>query len=112
MSYSVAIYIDTKELERIAGNLETNADEIIRGIAFEAEGYAKGYAPYDTGALMSSIHTINMGNAWRRIQPEVHYAIYQELGTWKMAAHPFLTPAIEGIANKFLSPQSWSPLFK
>jgi len=52
-----------------------------------------------------------MGQAWQRIQPEVEYAIYQELGTYKMRAHPFLSPAAETIYSKFVDPATWAPLF-
>ena len=111
MSFSISVTVDTAELERIAGQLDTKSSEVIRTLGFKAEGYAKTYAPVDTGALRDSIHTIDMQPAWVRVQPEVYYAIYQELGTYKMAAHPFLTPAIEQISGEFLSPETWQPLF-
>ncbi|MBU1234997.1 MAG: hypothetical protein KKC77_19090 [Proteobacteria bacterium] len=111
MSISFSITVDTKELERIVAQVEPVSNEIIVRLATETEVYAKSYSPVDTGALMNSIHHFSMGNAWQRIKPEVHYAIYQELGTYKMAAHPFLTPAIEGISSEFMSPKTWSPIF-
>ena len=33
----------------------------------------------------------------------VHYGIYQEFGTSKMAAHPFMSPAIEAIRPSFIA---------
>lgn len=69
------------------------AAEVIGGMA---ESHAKEYSPVDTGRLRNSIahavidkgHTVVIGS-------NVVYAPFQELGTSKMAAHPFLRPAIE-----------------
>ena len=41
----------------------------------------------------------NEGEA--RVGPCVDYAAYQEFGTSKMAAHPYLTPAFEKVRTKF-----------
>ena len=111
MSFTITITADTKEIERLIVNLDNATDEVIRTLAEEFVGHAFLYAPFEFGALRTSIHAINMGNAYQRIQPEVDYAIYQELGTYKMAAHPFLTPAIEQMSGEFLSPETWQPLF-
>ena len=116
MSYSVSIYINTDELERIAAQLETKTDQVIKELAFEAEGNTKAMAPYDTGYLLSSIHTDPIEVSWMRISVDANYAIYQELGfthyiSGQFIQNPFLTPAIEMIATKFLSPASWAPLF-
>lgn len=77
------------------------ANETIGGMA---EGYAKGYAPYDTGNLMRSIshaaedngHTVVIGT-------NVQYAPYQELGAPNahVPAHPFLRPAIENHISEY-----------
>lgn len=112
MSFSISVTVDTRELERITGNLDGATDAVVRELAFEVDGWAKTFAPVDTGALRDSIDTQPMNNAWYRIAPHVDYAIYQEFGTYKMAAHPFLTPAAERVMSKFMSPATWMPLFK
>lgn len=60
---------------------------------------AKVRAPVDTGALRSSITgRITEASASRivgEVTPGVHYAIYQELGTSRMAPQPFLFPALD-----------------
>lgn len=112
MSFSISVTVNTSELERIANQLDAKTADVIRILGFEGLGYSKTYAPFDTGALKASLEVTMIEPAWARISPHVHYAIYQELGTYKMAAHPFLTPAIEQIANKFLSPATWQPLFR
>lgn len=66
--------------------------------AIRVDRTAKRLAPVDTGRLRSSI-------AWQLetdarglhavVGTNVHYAIHQEFGTSRMAAHPFLRPALE-----------------
>lgn len=70
----------------------------------EVEADAKSLAPVDTGALRSSIaSTISGGGSTitGEVQPGVNYAIYQEMGTSRMAAQPFLFPALERQAGPF-----------
>jgi len=58
---------------------------------------AKEIAPKDTGYLMRSIRreTIGKGrNAYGRVWTTTEYAPYQEFGTSKMKAQPFLRPAL------------------
>lgn len=60
-----------------------------------AEGYAKELAPVDTGNLRNSIsHTVDDSGYSAYIGSNISYAAFQELGTVKMKAHPFLKPAI------------------
>ena len=94
----------TSHVGEIKRNVEQNmkfAAEIIGGMA---EGYAKGYAPVDTGNLRNSIshattdngHTVVIGT-------NVQYAPYQELGAPNahVPAHPFLRPAIENHISEY-----------
>ena len=110
MNITFNISVDTEGLKRIVGNCDSMPPEIVRGFGFTVEAYAVGYAPYDTGWLMNSIQSFMIAESTARIQSDADYDIYQELGTYKMAAHPFLSPAIEQVAGMFLSPSTWSPL--
>lgn len=61
------------------------------------ETAAKRLCPVDTGNLRSSItHVLGRDGAglYCDIGSDVEYARYIEFGTWKMAAQPFLVPAI------------------
>lgn len=58
------------------------------------EGDARAMAPIDTGRLRSSIVSQAEGLSCG-IGTNVEYAIYQEFGTYKMKAHPFLVPALK-----------------
>ena len=111
--FSVSIHADTSKLEEIAARIPGGMAKVGNYLGQILEGYAKSFAPYDTGALYDSLHQeYPGGNVLCRVAPKVDYAIYQELGTYKMAAHPFLTPAIESMTPVVSSPETWSPLFK
>ena len=95
-----SIKLDTKRLDEIARKLGTNADSAVKSIAFQIEGIAKTLAPVDTGALKGSLHSERIQEALWWVGDGVDYGIYQELGTYKMAAHPFLIPACETVSRQ------------
>ena len=121
------IVLDTKRLDQIAANLDKNTQQAIKAIAFRVETYAKQLAPIETSALENSIYTVTLrhdgfseasskakqknpkANIVRLpnppektafVGPSVEYGIYQELGTYKMAAHPYLVPGAERAAKE------------
>lgn len=69
--------------------------------AIRVESAAKRLAPVDTGRLRSSI-TWALYRDGRGLYAEVGsrvlYAVFQELGTRYMRAHPFLVPALRAAA--------------
>jgi HK97 gp10 family phage protein len=61
---------------------------------------AKDLSPYATGALQGSIRMEGASAGGGGVEGvwgsfDINYAIYQELGTYKMAAHPYLRPAAD-----------------
>jgi len=69
--------------------------------ALLVEGEAKNLAPVDTGNLRNSLtHEVEGQEAY--VGTPVSYAIFQELGTSKMAAQPFLNPALESNKENIL----------
>jgi hypothetical protein len=89
--------------------------EIGENIVNEAKSYASGFSPKATGRLMNSLMLQMEGKEYgfdgspatsadklhEKSEPltmyvgtNVKYAIYQEMGTRKMAAHPMIRPAI------------------
>ncbi len=103
------ITVDTSGLTRIAGQLDNRAADVIVFYAKQIEDGANQLAPVDTGALKASIFTkILNGEATAQVGPTVEYGIFQELGTHKMRAHPFLIPALEAIRQSFLD--AWKEL--
>jgi HK97 gp10 family phage protein len=113
---------DTSRLNRILANLDGNTQEAVRVTAFAIERKAKPKTRLDTGALRSSIYTrvgrrptplpVVEGNPERvelpepeneqtaHVGPSVDYAIWNELGTERMAAQPFLGPAVNEAADE------------
>lgn len=77
---------------------KTRALEIMGG---KAESYAKQLAPVDTGNLRNSITHQQYDENTEIIGSAVFYAPFQELGTRKMKAHPFLRPAAENHSQEY-----------
>jgi len=106
---------DTRRLDRIVDNADRNNDEFIRYLGFSVEARAKIKSPYLTGANSNSIYT-NTGNTPKppnsdyalpdppkgivRVGPSMEYSIYLETGTRRMAARPYLVPAVEEIVSQ------------
>lgn len=65
------------------------------------ENNAKGLAPVDTGRLRNSIEHHPEGNDTVVVETNVEYAGYQELGTSRMAAHPYMKPSGESLVGTF-----------
>ena len=123
------VRLDTRELDRIAKGLNMKVDKIVEALAFEVERDAKQRAPVRTGNLRNSIHTkTKKGSTLRAatfavdipspsgkiiavVGSGANYAAYVEYGTHKMAARPFLGPAVEGKARKLNSGETWRELF-
>jgi len=89
--------LDTRVLDAIAKGLDKNNDQVLGSVAFQVEAEAKVRAPVDTGALKNSIHTEKKKPGLYWVADGVEYGIYQELGTHKMSARPFMKPAVEKV---------------
>lgn len=116
MSYTIHVTLDTSVLDRIVANIPGQKQTIGMIVASEARDWAVGFAPYKTGNLISSIKKMYPGGdvIAQILQDggQADYGIYQEFGTYKMAAHPFMTPMSEAMAGRYSSPALWQPLFK
>lgn len=83
----------------------------LEAIGIQAEGDVASLAPVDTGRLRDSItHEIHAEEESVYVGTNVEYGKYQEYGTSRMKAHPFLKPGImknletyKSIAKQFLS---------
>lgn len=89
----VDVDLDEGGFEEIMGKLVKDVDRR----CLKVEGQAKQLAPVDTGRLRSSItHEVERQGeeVVGRIGSNVEYAAHQEFGTSRMAAHPYLRPAL------------------
>jgi len=62
----------------------------------DLQGEAVRLAPWKTRRLQNDIKFKVSGDKVR-VGTNVEYAAYQEYGTYKMAAHPFLRPALDNM---------------
>lgn len=89
-----------------AERLKEISEQLKRGMTkacLLVERDAKINAPVDTGRLRASITNrldIEENHLVGIVGTNVDYASFQEFGTSKMAAHPFLFPALESNRNK------------
>ena len=109
-----SIHLDTRELDRITKELRPRAQRILKAGATAVEEKAKAVIQakhiWDTGALYNSITPRQVGEwTWWVEDANLDYGIFQELGTYKMRARPFMTPAVEWARPHF--EESWKELF-
>jgi HK97 gp10 family phage protein len=82
------------KLPQVVGKLKAAENRLLHSIGKAVEGQATDLAPVKTGNLANSInyrvsaqaHSVSIGTP-------VEYGIYQELGTRRMSAQPYLEPA-------------------
>ena len=99
---------ETGELKKLSADLgkasiETTrkAGQVVAKAAADVERIAKTAAPVDTGNLRNSIGTSMQGPLAAEIGPTASYGIYLEFGTYKMAASPYMGPAIDRVGPLF-----------
>jgi HK97 gp10 family phage protein len=103
INITVSVNIDTGPLDSLTAALPGNAKKAIMEGAYMVEGDAKQFAPVDTGALRNSIETEEGKGISAIVHDGVEYGKYQEFGTYKMAAQPFMIPAIEKNTENIIS---------
>jgi len=95
------VRLDTRELDAIARHLDLNTDDAVEAIARQVEALAKSTIVakdiIDTGALLGSIAVTKQGTNSRWVHDGVEYGVYHELGTHRIGARPFMTPAVEAV---------------
>lgn len=97
-----SIRLDTTVLDRLTAETRPRAGVIVMETAFLVEGDAKMLAPVDTGALKNSLHTERKGDLMATVSDGMEYGIFQELGTSRMRAQPFMVPALEKNRTQFV----------
>jgi hypothetical protein len=120
--------LDTLRLQSILSRLPGRTEDNNRAIAFRVEAGAKLKSPRDTGANAASIYTVcgkqdGLGASQAEVLqknpeavphqgklpapkghdahvgPSMDYSIYLEFGTHRMAARPYLVPALREVEN-------------
>lgn len=91
----------TSRIPAITAAALPKAQAAVTAAAAQVEAHAKTTAPVDTGNLRSSIQARPAGALAADVVAQAEYAIYQEFGTYKMAAQPFMGPAAEAVRPAF-----------
>jgi HK97 gp10 family phage protein len=104
--------LDTAVLDRITAEMKPKARAIVEKYGWNIASQSAQNAPVDTGALHDSILSESKmtGEMTFTVSDGVEYGVYQEFGTSKMGAWPFMRPAIEKWAARFQA--AFSELFK
>lgn len=91
---SISVSVDTSKLNELLSKVPGNKDEAVSETANYILGEARKNAPYRTGRLKTNSGLNTSYGGFVNVEFWQEYAGYVELGTWKMAAQPFLTPAV------------------
>ena len=97
------VRLDTAKLDAMIANARPKASMIVQTFGVAIAGAAAQGAPVDTSALRNSIPSESHmeTDLLYIVQDGVEYGIFQELGTSKMAAQPFLIPAVEAFTQRY-----------
>lgn len=114
------VYLDTSVLDKITAEMQPKASAIVNKYGLAITSEAARRAPvasmessgYVGGALRNSILSESHmeGDMTFVVSDGVEYGIWVNYGTSRMAAQPFLEPAIESWREKFLN--AFQGLFK
>lgn len=96
MSGEVITRLDTRELDALQLEIQTEGPALVKAVAFGVEAQAKLNAPVLTGFMRNSIEAEEGEDplSWL-VSVYADYGIYVELGTSRAAAQPFLVPSVE-----------------
>lgn len=87
---TVEVFVSTNKFARAAARVQPLTDLCLDEVLDEVVLYAKAYAPVDTGYLRD--HIERQGDT---VVSLASYSTYQEYGTSRMQAQPFMRPAIQ-----------------
>jgi HK97 gp10 family phage protein len=117
------VYLDTSVLDKITEELKPRAKKIVNTYGLLMTGDAAKSAPVGTpestgipgyvgGTLRSSVTSESQmtGDMQFTVSDGVDYGLWVEMGTSRMAARPFMLPAVEKWRQQFLD--AFSGLFK
>ncbi|KKN40051.1 hypothetical protein LCGC14_0737140 [marine sediment metagenome] len=79
--------------DMLTAAIKDRAEKVLTAAASHVKSQARLTVPVDTGDLLNSIDTKQEGLE-AKIGSDLHYAAYVEAGTSKMAAQPYLRPAL------------------
>ncbi len=84
-----------KRLQQQPTKVKQEAKRIVDNTALRVEKSAVQIAPFDTGYLKQHIISSSDGTLSAKVEAEAEYSVYQEFGTRKMSAQPFMGPSVK-----------------
>lgn len=99
MAGTVRVVVHSR-VPAVAAAVHAKAALITAKAAHDIEAQAKQRAPVDTGLLRNSIRAHGQGLTWI-VESPVDYSVFQEFGTSRMAAQPYMVPALEMVAPSY-----------
>lgn len=110
-SSTIGVRVDMTRSKQLRGQLDARGVRIVKKATFDIESGAKDRAPVDTGFMRDSIQsTFEDSGLTGIVYVGADYGIFQELGTRKMRAHPYLLPAFERVRASFK--RAWDELVR
>jgi HK97 gp10 family phage protein len=90
-------------IPQLMAAVEAHTRQAVKRNADELRDEMKRRAPVDTGELKNSITSTSVtAGKTATVDVGAEHGIYNEYGTYKMAAQPFFHPAVEAIWPNFL----------
>jgi HK97 gp10 family phage protein len=108
MARGSGFFIVFNRIPEVIAEVEANAIKAVADVSADIERNAQARAPVQTGYLRSSIKAQAHGKS-AEIEAGAEYAAYVEYGTYKMAARPFLSPAVEAAKDEFFNARRYFP---
>lgn len=103
MTAGIQLHVTRNDFGRIAAELAPKISAVVVATTLEVEGEAKNDVAVLTGNLRRSLHSAFSEDLTHgAMGTDVEYAPYVEYGTSRMAAQPYVTPAVERARAPFL----------
>jgi len=105
MSFGFRIVHDdfTPKLADAPGKIKQFVTENMTEVGAEMMSYSRSIVPVRTGWLRSSIFFQISMELEAQFGAAATYALFVEYGTWKMAARPFIRPALDAYNTRLLT---------
>lgn len=91
----IRMIVTKNNFAKIAAELAPKVTKAVVATALQVESQAKETVPVLTGNLRRSLSVQPLDPFHVLVGTDVEYAPYVEYGTHRMAAQPYLTPAVE-----------------
>lgn len=98
---TIQMRLGLNSMADLAPKIMQAVDREIEDAAEELVYLAQELVPVRTGALKASIHADRIDHLAMQVRADVEYAAYVEYGTSRMAAQPYITPAMEAIRRGY-----------